>query len=492
MYNNMQEGIKNTAQDNVVANIVAQKEIGLNISQDVMQNAVPNALMQNSMQDAVSNAVQNNARKLFVGVDLHKTQFTICVLDEKDNAFEEGTKFSTTKAGYDAFAERINQLASQKLCASSSRKSSINTSANNVSSSRASASSASLCSTSSSSASLCSTNPSYASKSKSSSNTSKSKNSLASLDMNSNINAHMPVSIAIESTSNARYFRDIMKEKGFEVTVVNTLRFKVVNLSTKKTDKNDARTLAEFLARDILPKSHLCTPESESLRRILKSRSLMVQDAVALKNQAHAIMLAYGYITLPSQFQSRSSRTKLLTKIPAKVQEVIEIIFETLDIVENQVRVLERRLKKITADNDNINLLMTIPGIGIVNACTIYSYIDDIERFENYKNFSAYCGLVPWVQTSNETVYYGKITKRGPQELRTALVQCVVAMVRMPVKTSQMGIIKQYHKLKDEKSSGKAIIATARKLSRIIYIMLKTKTPFDFAKLTKDTAGDIF
>lgn len=354
--------------------------------------------------------------RLYVGVDLHKTQFTICTLNSQGDAFEAGTKFPMDKEGYSSFVDTMKTLSRR--------------------------------------------------------------------------HGGAKVSLAIESTANARFFRDLMEAKGFEVTVVNTLRFKVVNLSTKKTDKDDARTLAEFLARDILPKSHLCRPESESLRRILKSRSLMVQDAVALKNQAHAVMLAYGYITQPAQFQSRSSRTKLLARLPAKVKEVIEIIFETLDVVESQTHVLERRLRRITLDNESINLLMTIPGIGIVNACTIYAYIDDIDRFESYKNFSAYCGLVPWVQTSNETVYYGKITKRGPQELRTALVQCVVAMVRMPEKTAELGLMKQYHQLKDDKSSGKAIIATARKLSRIIYVMLKTMTPFDTAKLMKDDTKD--
>lgn len=64
-------------------------------------------------------------------------------------------------------------------------------------------------------------------------------------------------------------------------------------------------------------------------------------------------------------------------------------------------------------------------------------------------------------------------------------MQCVVAMVRMTNKTAELGIIKQYRKLKEEKSSGKAIIATARKLSRIIYIMLKTMTPFDSARLAQ-------
>lgn len=348
--------------------------------------------------------------KFYVGVDLHKTQFTICILtgpldDQKE--LEAGTRFPMTKEGYSAFLETMRTHAESPK----------------------------------------------------------------------------DVTLAIESTANARFFRDLLLKQGFEVQVVNTLRFKVVNLSTKKTDKNDARTLAYFLSHGLLPQSHLCSAEMEAIRRLLKSRSLMVQDAVALKNQAHAVLLAYGVVTRPTQFQSRSTRDKLLERLPAKLRCVLVPLFSSLNVVEAQTRELERHLRALTATDRRVRLLMTIPGIGIVNACIITSYTDDINRFETYKHYSAYCGLVPWVQTSNETVYYGRITKRGPQELRTALVQCVVAMVRMPEKTANLSLMKQYHKLKDEKSSGKAIIAIARRLSRIIYIMLKTMTPFDAAKL---------
>lgn len=348
------------------------------------------------------------SEKLYVGVDLHKTQFTTCVL-KNDKEIEAGNKYQMNQDGYKSFISQMHNLSKQE---------------NNA-----------------------------------------------------------KVVMAIESTANARFFRDLMERQSFEVQVVNTLRFKVVNLSTKKTDKNDAKTLAYFLSRDMIPQSHLCTAEMEGIRRILKSRSLMVQDAVALKNQAHAILLAYGIITHPTQFQSRSSREELLTRLPVKVRNILKTIFDSLNVVEMQTRNLERDLRALTCKGPRVSLLMTIPGIGIVNACIINSYTDDINRFETYKNYSAYCGLVPWVQTSNETVYYGKITKRGPQELRTALVQCVVAMARMPEKTANFSLMKQYQRLKEEKSSGKAIIATARKLSRIIYIMLKTMTPFDGTKL---------
>lgn len=339
---------------------------------------------------------------LFAGIDLHKTQFTVCVL-KGNQTIEDNTKYETRAEGYNAFITRMNQISEH--------------------------------------------NPKQ-------------------------------VRLAIESTSNSRYFKEMMEKHGFNVTVVNTLRFKVVNLSTKKTDKNDAKTLAEFLSRDILPQSHLCTAESEGIRRILKSRSLLVQNSVALKNQAHAVLLAYGIITRTAQFQSKKGRDKVLQSLSEDRKKVMSILFDTLEAIEIQQKRLERNLRSITKEDEDIRLLMTIPGVGIVNACTIRAYMDDIDRFLTYKSFSAFCGLVPWVQNSNETVHYGRITKRGPQELRTALVQCVVAMVRMGSKTGNLSIIRQYHLLKEQKSSGKAIIATARKLSRIIYVMLKTKTPF--------------
>ena len=137
-----------------------------------------------------------------------------------------------------------------------------------------------------------------------------------------------------------------MEKAGFRVTVVNTLRFKVINLSTKKTDKNDARTLAEFLSRDILPQSHLCSAGSEGLRRILKSRSLLVEDAVALKNQAHAVLLAYGHITATAQFQSKAGRARLLEAVSSAEAAIVSIIFETLEAVEKQRKILEKRLRE--------------------------------------------------------------------------------------------------------------------------------------------------
>jgi hypothetical protein len=108
-------------------------------------------------------------------------------------------------------------------------------------------------------------------------------------------------------------------------------------------------------------------------------------------------------------------------------------------------------------------------------------FIDDIKRFSDPKKLVAYAGLCPWVQNSNETVHHGKITKRGPEELRTALVQLVMGMLRQKELTVSWRIMERYRFLKGQKGSGKSIIATARKLAVIIWHMLTNDEEFNTA-----------
>ena len=118
-----------------------------------------------------------------------------------------------------------------------------------------------------------------------------------------------------------------------------------------------------------------------------------------------------------------------------------------------------------------------------ITASTIKAYVGDISRFETYKQFSAYCGLTPFVRFSNDSGYIGHVTKSGPKELRIAMVQMVMGMLRVQKNIGGMTLIIMYMKMKREKKSGKSIIAFARKLSRIIYVMLRTHTTFDITKL---------
>lgn len=349
--------------------------------------------------------------KMSVGVDLHKSQFTVCFLAEDRNVLETGI-YPTKEIGYEEFLNTCNEYTEKGY----------------------------------------------------------------------------EVKAAVESTGNARYFRNRLLSAGIEVTVVNTLKFKVVNESVKKTDKHDARTLAEFLEKDMLPESRLCSQTSEDIRRVLKTRSITVKAIVGIKNQVHGLLLGYGIETKRGELQSKKERQRILVGLEdhrslGGAAEAVKPLFDTLDKFSAQVKELEKVLEKMVAQDrdveEDVALLRTIPGVGLITAATLRAFIDDIHRYESSKKFAAHMGLVPWVQNSNEMIHHGRITKRGPKEMRTAMVQCVLGMVRAKKTTGGYRIMTRYDRMKSQKGSGKSIIATARKLSTIIYMMLKNREPFD-------------
>ena len=266
------------------------------------------------------------------------------------------------------------------------------------------------------------------------------------------------------------------------------MKFKVVTESVKKTDKHDARTIAEFLEKDMLPESTLCSQESEDIRRVIKSRSILVKALVSLKNQVHGLLLGYGIESKRGQLQSKKERQRILCgledhKCYGNAAQAVKPLLKCIDRIASEVKDLEKVLAELVAEDEDVELLQTIPGVGLITAATVRAYTDDINRYDNEKKYAAHSGLVPWVQNSNKIIRHGHITKRGPVELRTAFVQMVMGMVRYQKVTSKYRIMTKYREMKKHKGTGKSIIAAARKMSTIVYAILKSREPFDPLKM---------
>ena len=261
----------------------------------------------------------------------------------------------------------------------------------------------------------------------------------------------------------------------------------MINESTKKTDKHDASTISEFLSKDMLPESYLCNKETENLRRLLKSRERLVRSIVGQKNEIHALLVSMG---LPDELrclQSKKGRRKILDTLESNNDYVLEaqsvkLMIAIIEQMENGVKTVEKQLTELTEEDEMVNRLMTIRGCGKITAWTIRAYTEDIGRFATAKKYAAFCGLVPWVQDSNETIHHGKITKRGPQELRTSFVQLVLG-IRRCKDTSEWRMMQRYEYMKKNKGSGKSIVATARKMAEIVWTMLSEKKDFDGKKM---------
>ncbi|MBN2260708.1 MAG: IS110 family transposase [Clostridiales bacterium] len=347
-------------------------------------------------------------KEFFIGVDLHKNQFTVYMMNSND----EGTYtvFKTDEAGYKSFIGILEQ--SKQL--------------------------------------------------------------------------GFKLNIAVESTGNTRYFRNRIESAGVIVKIINTMKFKVVNESINKTDKRDAKTIAEFLKKDVLPEAKLCSEESELLRRLVNVRSVMVSTKVKMKNQIHGILLGMSIKTKNGQLNSKKGRLQILDQLKAtNNHKIIELLINNIEDIEKNIKKIEEEMEELTKEDRAVEILKSISGTGKISAITVRSQIDDIKRFDHYKKISSFAGLVPWVKCSDEKKYYGNITKRGPSELRVALVQMVLGMIRCKDEKDNILMI-QYRNIKKRKGSGKALIALARKFTKLIWTLLTNDELYDKEKLSKE------
>lgn len=289
------------------------------------------------------------------------------------------------------------------------------------------------------------------------------------------------IKLAVETTGNSEYFINQIKSYVDSWIVINTKQAKDLIKSHKKTDKNDAYTIAFLLSKDIFVKKYtvqFSSEKSKELRRMLHSRNILVKSRTGLKNQIHGILLGRGEETKKRFLNSKKGRENL-KNMNYPEQCLLNALIESLELLNVEIEKFENLIeKKVQEFSDMYRIITSAPGFGLLSAAALIAGIDDIKRFETKEQLSSYCGLVPYVNNSGDKVSHGRITKDGPNYMRVALVQGVLAMMRSK-NMKHNPIIKRYQKIKNAKCAGKAIIATARKMLTIFWTLLQRNEEFD-------------
>ncbi len=281
--------------------------------------------------------------------------------------------------------------------------------------------------------------------------------------------------IAVEVTGNTRLFYEAVAPWVARIVAVDPNQFKVISHSVKKTDPNDARNLALYLEKDLLPEVRMKDKTQAQLASLTQTRDTMVKLRTALKNKINNILSAHG---INLEKEALSSDKKLGEILAMKFDPMVGI---ELKIIVGQIRSLNQsiaELEKTIADEgsklEGHKNLTSIKGIGPLTGSILLSVIGDINDFDDEGRLAAYFGIVPRVSNSNETERSGRITKRGSKLGRTALVQCALIAQRY-----SPYLKRHYEQVKARRGTGKAIIALARKLLGIIYRTLKNKWVFE-------------
>jgi transposase len=284
--------------------------------------------------------------------------------------------------------------------------------------------------------------------------------------------------LAVEATTNTWAVAAILHPFVAAVVVGNPLQIKAIAQAKVKTDKIDAEVLANLLRCDFLPDVWEPDPETQRLRQLTGVRSALVADRTRLKNRIHSI-LAGLLVVLPGGglFTTKGLAWVRAVGLPEDARSTVDRFLRHYDAVEAELDSLDTQLRTLAHRDARVRLLMTLPGVAHGVALTLIAALGDIARFRDGDHAASYLGLTPIVRQSAGKSYRGPITKAGSSTARAMLTQAAQNAAEHP---GPLGAF--FRRLRKRKARNVAIVATARKLVTIAYLMLKNNEPYRYAQ----------
>ncbi len=279
----------------------------------------------------------------------------------------------------------------------------------------------------------------------------------------------------------------LLKVEDVTLHVVHPNELKWISQCNGKTDKVDARKMAELARGDLLPrKVHIVEGTVRELREMLSARQLLQSKRIALVNSIRAMMLQEG-IKLPEKFFSRTDWHDRLEKV--SISETTKLIIAAFMKAVEGLSSSEDELetKVVAIGDERIKRLESIPGIGKLSSRTLLGALDEANRFDNKKAAAKYGALTPTIYQSGNVTHMGHICRNGRHEIRRVLLQCAHTVARMKNFESKplREFFERIHKRRGKKI---AVVALARKLLTIAYGVLKAETYFDPKMLSPNRA----
>jgi transposase len=280
--------------------------------------------------------------------------------------------------------------------------------------------------------------------------------------------------LAVEATGNTRWFVQALGARIARAVVVNPHQFRVISDSVKKTDKRDAALLAEYLEKDLLPEVRQKTLQESEMAQLVSTRGQLVKMRTMLKNQVHGLLRSYGIRVGKQAIHSAKQRAQLAAlPLPALADVQRQVLLQQIESVSGAIVQLERQIQPAAEQLPGYHNVTSIRGIGPLSAGVLLSAIGRVQDFSEPGKLAAYFGMVPSVQQSNRSEHHGRITRCGNKMARTTLVQCALVAIRY--NPALRGF---YQRIRCRRGTGKAIIATARKLLTTVYYTLKNNWIF--------------
>lgn len=262
----------------------------------------------------------------------------------------------------------------------------------------------------------------------------------------------------------------------------------VLNLKVNKTDRNDARGIAECLRCDFFTKVHTRTKESLALGTVLRSRQRLVKCRIELQGTIRGLLKPFGVKLACASGRVFVEKVREHMKgLPSSAELALEVMLQSYTSLLSAMQQIEIELVSIASDNPIVKKLMTVPGVGLITALTFYMEIGDPKRFRKSRQVGAYIGLTPRQYSSGEIEKQGRISKQGSSVLRSLLMEAGIVIL---TRTRSWSKVRAWGmRIQKRHGTKKAAVALGRKLAAVMHKMMLTEREFIYTDKEKSSEG---
>ena len=282
------------------------------------------------------------------------------------------------------------------------------------------------------------------------------------------------VRACFEMSPHYEWLYDLLMEYCREVEVINPADFAVIARSQRKTDKIDARKLAEGLYRGDLPSVYVPNKLVREDRRLVSFAHKLSQDLGKLKGQIRGLLIPYRLRCPYSDVLGLSGRRWLEREATKGLDEqarmFLSMLLERADVLVEQRSKVDRMVQERTERYAESRYLRSIPGFGPLTTLAVISAVGEVSRFDKPGRLSSYFGVCGSVRQSGKVNWQGPMTKRGNIHVRWLLSQSLSHLHRKDPKAYQ-----RFRRLKRGKPTGVARGAQMRWLTEIIWHLLQKR-----------------
>jgi transposase len=287
--------------------------------------------------------------------------------------------------------------------------------------------------------------------------------------------------IGLEAGPLSQWLFSALAEAELPVLCVETRHMRaVLKAQINKTDRNDARGIAQMIRVGLYRPVHVKTLRSQKLRMLLTHRKLLQSKAIAVDNDLRGTLRNFGLkvgMVGAARFEARIK--ELVENLP-DLAAMVEPLLVVRRVLREQMGVLHRRVLTVVRDDEVCRRLMTVPGVGPVVALTYRATVDVPARFRKSKSVGAVFGLTCSRDQSGERDRPGAISRCGDEMMRAMLYEAAQSML---VRSTRWSWLKAWAmQIAKRRGKKKAIVALARRLAVIMHRIWVDGTEFRWTR----------